>query len=36
MRGEFETNNLTDLIEITAKNIKKVHKFSGIFRFSIY
>ena len=31
MREEFETDNLTNLIEITAKNIKKVHKFSGIF-----
>ena len=31
MRGEFETDNLTNLIEITAKNIKKVHKFSGVF-----
>ena len=30
MRGEFETDNLTNLIEITAKNIKKVHKFSGV------
>ena len=25
MRGDFETDNLTNLIEITAKNIKKVH-----------
>ena len=31
MREEFETDNLTNLIEITAKNIKKVHKFSGVF-----
>ena len=30
MRGEFETDNLTNLIEITAQNIKKVHKFSGV------
>ena len=29
MRGEFETDNLTNLIEITAKNINKVHKFSS-------
>ena len=31
MRNEFETDNLTNLIEITAKNIKLVYKFSGIF-----
>ena len=31
MRGEFETNNLSDLIELTAKNIKIVYKFSGLF-----
>ncbi len=31
MRNEFETDNLTNLIEITAKNIKIVYKFSGIF-----
>ncbi len=30
MRGDFETNNLSNLIEITAKNINKVHKISGI------
>ena len=35
MRKEFETNNLTNLIEITAKNIKLVYKFSGIFDLSI-
>ena len=29
MRDEIETNNLTNLIEILAKNIKTVHKFSG-------
>ena len=33
MRGDFETNNLSNLLEITAKNIKLVHKFSGIFDF---
>ena len=33
MRGDFETDNLTNLIEITAKNIKKVHKISGVFDF---
>tara|TARA_Y100000588_G_scaffold213307_1_gene227303 strand:- start:114 stop:1292 length:1179 start_codon:yes stop_codon:yes gene_type:complete len=30
MRGDFETSNLSDLIEITAKNIKIVHKFSSL------
>ena len=35
MRGDFETNNLSDLIELTAKNIKIVYKFSGVFDFSI-
>ena len=30
MRNEFETNNLSDLIEVTARNIKQVHKFSGL------
>ena len=35
MRNEFETDNLTNLIEITAKNIKIVHKFSGIFDLSM-
>ena len=31
MRDEIETNNLTNLIEILAKNIKTVHKFAGAF-----
>ena len=31
MRDEIETNNLTNLIEILAKNIKTIHKFSGAF-----
>ena len=35
MRGDFETNNLSDLIEITAKNIKIVHKFSSLLDFSL-
>ena len=35
MRNEFETDNLTNLIEITAKNIKLVYKFSGIFDISM-
>jgi cyclopropane-fatty-acyl-phospholipid synthase len=30
MRNEFETNNLSDLIELTARNINTVHKFAGI------
>ena len=31
MRNEFETKNLSDLIEVTARNIKQIHKFSGLF-----
>tara|TARA_B100000686_G_scaffold235597_1_gene243488 strand:- start:679 stop:1857 length:1179 start_codon:yes stop_codon:yes gene_type:complete len=31
MRGDFETDNLSNLIEVTAKNINIVHKFSGLF-----
>ena len=31
MRGEFETNNLSNLIELTARNIKIIYKFSGLF-----
>ena len=34
MRGDFVTNNLSDLIELTAKNIKIIYKFSGLFDFS--
>ena len=30
MRDEFETKNLSDLIELTARNINIVHKFAGI------
>jgi len=30
MRGDFETDDLSKLIELSAKNIKLVHKFSGI------
>jgi cyclopropane-fatty-acyl-phospholipid synthase len=30
MRDEFETHNLSDLIELTARNINIVHKFSGL------
>ena len=35
MQGYFETDNLSNLIEITAKNIKLVYKFSGILDFSV-
>ena len=31
MRGEFETDNLSNLIELTARNIKIIYKFSGLF-----
>ena len=34
MRGDFETNNLSDLIELTAKNIRIVYRFSGLLDFS--
>jgi cyclopropane-fatty-acyl-phospholipid synthase len=30
MRDGFETNNLSNLIEITARNIKIIYKFSGL------
>ena len=30
MKGDFETDNLTNLIEITARNIKSVHKVAGL------
>ena len=35
MRGDFETDDLTNLIELTAKNIKLVYKFSGVLDFPI-
>ena len=35
MRGDFETDNLSDLIEITARNIKLVHRFSGLLDFPV-
>jgi len=35
MRGEFETDNLSNLIEITARNIKIIYKFSGLLDFPI-
>ena len=30
MNNEFETDNLSKLIELTAKNIEIIHRFSGI------
>ena len=30
MQGYFQTDNLTNLIELTARNIKLIYKFSGI------
>ena len=36
MDNYFETSNLTNLIELAAKNIKIVHKFSGSFDLSIF
>jgi len=35
MRGEFETNNLSNLIELTARNIQVIYKFSGLLDFPI-
>ena len=35
MRDEFETDNLSSLIEITARNIKIIHKFSGLLDFPL-
>ena len=35
MRGEFETDNLSNLIELTARNIEIIHKFSGLLDFPI-
>ena len=34
MRGDFETDDLTNLIELTAKNIKLIYKFSGLLDFT--
>ena len=36
MDNNFETKNLTNLIELAAKNIKIIHKFSGSFDFAIF
>ena len=35
MRDEFETDNLSNLIEITARNIKIIYKFSGLLDFPV-
>jgi len=35
MKDFFTTNNLSDLIELTARNIKIIYKFSGIFDLSL-
>ena len=35
MNDDFETNNLSNLIEITARNIKQIHKFSGLLDLSL-
>ena len=36
MDNSFETKNLTNLIELAAKNIKIIHKFSGSFDIAIF
>ena len=35
MKGDFETNNLSNLIELTARNIRLIYKFSGLFDISL-
>tara|TARA_B100001123_G_scaffold53625_1_gene56439 strand:- start:4135 stop:5310 length:1176 start_codon:yes stop_codon:yes gene_type:complete len=35
IKGDFETNNLSDLIELTAKNISIIYKFSGLLDFAL-
>ena len=35
MKDEFETDNLSSLIEITARNIKIIYKFSGLLDFPV-
>ena len=35
INGEFETDDLTSLIELSAKNINTTYKFSGFFDFSL-
>ena len=36
MKDEFETDNLSNLIEITARNIKIIYKFSGLLDFPMF
>ena len=33
MKNDFETENLSNLIEVTARNIKQIHRFSGLLDF---
>ena len=35
MKNDFETDNLSNLIEITARNIMKIYKFSGLLDFPL-
>ena len=35
IRGDFEADSLTNLIELTARNIKLIYKFSGLLDFPI-
>ena len=35
MKGDFETEDLTSLIELSARNINTTYKFSGFFEFSL-
>tara|TARA_Y100000590_G_C15653608_1_gene989749 strand:+ start:113 stop:1291 length:1179 start_codon:yes stop_codon:yes gene_type:complete len=35
MNGEFETEDLTSLIELSARNINTTHRFAGFFEFSL-
>ena len=34
MKNDFETDNLSNLIEVTARNINQIHKFSGFLDFN--
>ena len=36
MKGDFETEDLTSLIELSARNINTTYKFSGFFEFSFF
>ena len=35
MKKEFENENLSNLIEVTARNIKQIHEFSGLLDFPL-